>query len=213
MRLASGHSEPPATSGRATAAAQPASAGSNASASHLVAGVVLDPTKPTLARETPEAALAGINRGIAKLLGDADELVVLGVAIGTAGQPVLIWPQLVATAISAMVESSVSPERCRARRCTRPHRQVHRGEGFAEGADLVHLYKDRVGGLGVDALLQDTLHVGDEKVVADELALVADHVGQLLSSRPSRARPCHPRSSGWGTSRPTWPSTRPSPRG
>ena len=29
-----------------------------------------------------------------------------------AGAPVLIWPQLVATARSAMVVSSVSPERC-----------------------------------------------------------------------------------------------------
>ena len=27
-------------------------------------------------------------------------------------EPVLIWPALVATAISAMVSSSVSPERC-----------------------------------------------------------------------------------------------------
>src|SRR5216684_9328699 len=36
----------------------------------------------------------------------------LAVRSDRASDPVLIWPQLVATARSAMVESSVSPERC-----------------------------------------------------------------------------------------------------
>src|SRR5258708_6963521 len=36
----------------------------------------------------------------------------LAVRSERASEPVLIWPQLVATARSAMVESSVSPERC-----------------------------------------------------------------------------------------------------
>src|SRR5262249_44959688 len=36
----------------------------------------------------------------------------LAVRSERASEPVLIWPQFVATARSAMVESSVSPERC-----------------------------------------------------------------------------------------------------
>ena len=48
----------------------------------------------------------------AELLLDAQELVVFGGRSERASEPVLICPQLVATARSAMVESSVSPERC-----------------------------------------------------------------------------------------------------
>jgi hypothetical protein len=43
---------------------------------------------------------------------DADQLVVLGEPVRARSEPVLICPQLVATARSAMVASSVSPERC-----------------------------------------------------------------------------------------------------
>lgn len=46
-----------------------------------------------------------------QLFLDADELVVLGHAVGPARAPVLIWPVLQATDRSAMVTSSVSPER------------------------------------------------------------------------------------------------------
>jgi hypothetical protein len=43
---------------------------------------------------------------------DAEELVVFGDTVGAEAEPVLIWPAFVATAMSAMVTSSVSPERC-----------------------------------------------------------------------------------------------------
>jgi hypothetical protein len=54
---------------------------------------------------------AGVAGGVVELLLDAQQLVVLGHALGRAGAPVLIWPQSVATARSAIVVSSVSPER------------------------------------------------------------------------------------------------------
>src|SRR5690606_16332194 len=56
-------------------------------------------------------------------------------------------------------------------------------EGFGQGADLVDLDQDRVGGAAVDAFLED-LRVGDEQVVADQLDLAADAVGELLPAVP-----------------------------
>jgi hypothetical protein len=99
---------------------------------------------------------------------------------------------LVATARSAIVASSVSPERwLRDRAVAVAHREVDRLEGLAERADLVHLDEDRVGALLLEALLQELL-VGDEEVVADELDLVAELGGELgfqpsqsFSARPS----------------------------
>ena len=64
------------------------------------------------AGEAREGAGAGVARRVVELLLDAQQLVVLRDALGLrAGAPVLIWPQLVATARSAIVVSSVSPER------------------------------------------------------------------------------------------------------
>ena len=60
---------------------------------------------------------------------------------------------------------------------------LHGVEGLGEGTDLVHLDEDRVGGAGLDALLEE-LGVGDEEIVADELHLAADGVGELLPGRP-----------------------------
>jgi hypothetical protein len=98
-------------------------------------------------------------------------------------EPVLIWPALVATAMSAMVTSSVSPERCEMTSCICSSGELDGIEGLGEGADLVHLHEDRVGGAGLDALLEE-LDVGDEEIVADELDLVADGVGELLPGGP-----------------------------
>ena len=56
-------------------------------------------------------------------------------------------------------------------------------ERLGERADLVDLDEDRVGRAGVNALLEE-LHVGDEQIVADELDLVAELVGELLPVRP-----------------------------
>ena len=59
-----------------------------------------------------EALQAEIHCAGAEFLFDAQQLVVLGDAVGAAHDPVLIWPTPVATARSAMKVSSVSPERC-----------------------------------------------------------------------------------------------------
>ena len=50
-------------------------------------------------------------------------------------------------------------------------------ERLGERADLVDLDEDRVGGAELDALFE-VLDVGDEEVVADELALAADGLGE-----------------------------------
>ena len=64
--------------------------------------------------------------------------------------PVLIWPQLVATARSAMVASSVSPERWLiTTREAGAVRHFHRLQRLGQGADLVDLHQDGV----ADALL------------------------------------------------------------
>ena len=51
-------------------------------------------------------------------------------------------------------------------------------EGLGEGTDLVDLDEDGVGGTHLDAFLQE-LHVGDEEVVAHELAAIADALGEF----------------------------------
>src|SRR6185503_12724355 len=58
-----------------------------------------------------ERAPAGVPRRVAELFFDPQQLVYFATRSERAGAPVLIWPQPVATARSAMVVSSVSPER------------------------------------------------------------------------------------------------------
>ena len=63
------------------------------------------------------------------------------------GAPVLIWPAPVATARSAMVVSSVSPERWRDDRGPAGAAgQLDRLERLGQRADLVELDQDGVGG-------------------------------------------------------------------
>ena len=62
-------------------------------------------------RSGVERAPPAVRGGLAELLLDAQQLVVLRDPVGAAGAPVLICPQLVATARSAIVVSSVSPLR------------------------------------------------------------------------------------------------------
>ena len=121
-------------------------------------------------------------------------------------EPVLIWPALVATAMSAMVVSSVSPLRW----LMIGGEAVALGqfdgvERFGQGADLVDLDEDAVAGFLVDALLQ-AFGVGDEQIVADELDLAAQLAWSVSASRPSRPRPGRLRASGSAISR-TAPST------
>src|SRR5690606_21207733 len=56
-------------------------------------------------------------------------------------------------------------------------------EGLGEGADLVDLDEDAVGDPAVDAALE-TLGVGDEQVVADELKLAAEPLGVEAPAGP-----------------------------
>ena len=56
-------------------------------------------------------------------------------------------------------------------------------ESLGERANLVHLDKDRVGSTHLDALLQE-VDVGDEEVVAHELAAVANALGELHPAFP-----------------------------
>src|SRR3546814_19340125 len=72
----------------------------------------------------------------------------------------------------------------------RHHRRVgggvgglHRLQGLAEGADLVHLHQDRVGDALADAVAR-ALRVGEEEVVADELQAVDGAVGEQLPPFP-----------------------------
>ena len=58
-----------------------------------------------------ESGHAGVDGAAAQLLLDAQQLVVLCHTLGAVGAPVLIWQVFRATARSAMVVSSVSPER------------------------------------------------------------------------------------------------------
>jgi len=96
----------------------------------------------------PSARPARIFRLSAQFVLDPQQLIVLGGAVGGApASPVLIWPQLVATARSAMVESSVY-----AGTVLRHHDGIAGLEGhldrikrFRQGADLVDLDQDRIG--------------------------------------------------------------------
>ena len=100
------------------------------------------------------------------------------------GAPVLIWPQPVADGQVGDrrvlgLAGAVRHDRAVARLAGHPDRL----EGLGQGADLVDLDEDRVGDAGLDPAAQ-ALGVGDEEVVADELAAVADLVGQGLPAVP-----------------------------
>ena len=60
---------------------------------------------------------------------------------------------------------------------------LHGLEGLGQGADLVDLDQQGVGGAELDAL-GEALGVGDEEVVADDLDLVADLLGEVLPVVP-----------------------------
>lgn len=71
-----------------------------------------EPLLGPLALDVVESFHTGVLGLALKLLLDADELVVLGNTVAAArGARHLIWPALTPTTRSAIVESSVSPER------------------------------------------------------------------------------------------------------
>src|ERR1700730_17195238 len=134
--------------------------------------------------EPGEGLAAGIAHRVAEVLLDPQQLVVLG------------------DALRARQRSGLDLQRIGAHRdigdggvlglarAVRDHRAVagalgelDRGEGLRQGADLVHLYQDRVGDALLDALAEDA-GVGDEDVVADQLQLLAQAPGQRLPAFP-----------------------------
>ena len=62
-------------------------------------------------------------------------------------------------------------------------RGLHRGERFCERSDLVDLHEQRIGDAHLHAFGQ-ARDIGDEEIVADELDLFADGVGELLPALP-----------------------------
>jgi hypothetical protein len=71
-----------------------------------------------------------------------------------ASEPVLICPQLVATARSAMVRPRSRRSGATSRRCSRLVRHLDGVERFGQRADLVDLDQDRVGDAHLDAVAQ-----------------------------------------------------------
>ena len=100
------------------------------------------------------------------------------------GAPVLIWPVPIATTRSAIVVSSVSPERCETT-ADQPARagQRDRLDRLGQRPDLVELDEDRVRAAFLDAAT-DPIRVGHEQVVADELDRAAEPLGQPPPAGP-----------------------------
>ena len=128
-----------------------------------------------------------------------------------ASEPVLIWPERVATARSAMKVSSVSPERCEMI-VVQPFRCAISTDSSVSVSVPIWftLTSTLLAGALLDAVA-NALDVGDEQIVADQLHAVAQRLGQRRPSRPSRSRPCRPRSTRSGTARTAWRRTRPCP--
>ena len=84
-------------------------------------------------------------------------------------EPVLIWPALVATAMSAMVASSVSPATmAEMSSCICCAGQLDGVEGFGQRTDLIDLHQNAVG----DVLLVpfcSRMGWSAKKIVADQL--------------------------------------------
>mmetsp|Transcript_54085 Transcript_54085/g.136063 ORF Transcript_54085/g.136063 Transcript_54085/m.136063 type:complete len:475 (-) Transcript_54085:104-1528(-) len=115
----------------------------------------------------------------AELFLDADDLVVLGQSLRSAGGARLDLAR-------AQADHQVANERVlRLARSVGDHdapsvllRDFARLDGLGDGADLVDLEEEGVACLGVEGLL-DALDVGDEEVVADDLDLLAEVLGHL----------------------------------
>ena len=101
------------------------------------------------------------------------------------GAPVLIWPAPVATARSAMVVSSVSPERWL---MTAPQ-PWPRARSTASSVSVsvpiwLSLMRIALAARSVEAALRARSRVGHEQVVTDQLARSADALGEQLPALP-----------------------------
>src|SRR5690606_10080041 len=136
------------------------------------------------ALEAREGGAAGVDRGVVEDLLDAQQLVVLGDALGAGRGAGLDLAAVggdgevgdgdvlgLAGAVGhhALVAVALG--------------QLDRVQGLGERADLVDLHQQGVGGALLDAAGQ-TLGVGDEQVVTDELDLVAELGGDGLPALP-----------------------------
>ncbi len=132
---------------------------------------------------------ASILAGIAQLLFDAKKLVVLGNTVRTARSAGL---DLASVGCNREVGNgnvfgfagTMGHNACIT--CLLCH--LNSLKGLGEGTDLVNLYQDCVSATKLDALGK-ALGVGYEQVVANQLNLVANAVGET-SSRPSLPWPC-----------------------
>ena len=100
------------------------------------------------------------------------------------GAPVLIWPAFVATARSAIVASSVSPERCEMI-ARYPLRCASSMASSVSVSVPIWLTLTRIA--FADALVDpaaEEVDVRDEQIVADELHAAAEPVGQRLPPVP-----------------------------
>ena len=61
--------------------------------------------------------------------------------------------------------------------------ELHGGEGFSQGTDLVDLDEDGIGGGAVDAALEE-FYVSDKEIVTDELHIVTDFVSEFFPTGP-----------------------------
>lgn len=135
-------------------------------------------------RGSGERRATGVDRRVAELLFDAEQLVVLRDALG-AGRGAGL--DLTGVGGDRQVGDRGVFGLARA---VRQHGRVAAAlgegdgvEGLGQRADLVHLDEDRVGGAGLDAL-RETLGVRDEEVVADDLGLRADLAREVRPALP-----------------------------
>ncbi len=99
-------------------------------------------------------------------------------------EPVLIWPAQVATARSAMVVSSVSPERCEITLRYPACRAISTASSVSVTEPIWFSLTSSALPMPCAMPSLEDLRVGHEDVVADQLHLGADRVGEPLPARP-----------------------------
>src|SRR5688572_6652859 len=139
---------------------------------------------PAASAQRAERGAAGEAGDVAEVVGDAEELVVLGDAVAARGGAGL---DLAGVGRDGEVGDEGVFGLAGAVRDDRGVAGVLGGadrvEGFGERPDLVDLDQDRVGDAAGDAALEAG-GLGDEEVVADELAARAELVGERLPAGP-----------------------------
>src|SRR6476661_10715899 len=155
---------------------------SNTDNSTISARITRDVPPTRIAASAPqrhEGVATRVTRGAAELFFDAQQLVVLGHAIGAAQRTGLdlrgggghrdVGDRRV-LGFARAVRNDGGIARLVGHR--------DRFQGFGQRADLVDLDQDRVGHALFDAFLEDA-RIGDEQIVADQLHLFAQTLGEL----------------------------------